>query len=80
MKFALRKTKSGKTLTTFAVVDDAGNNRGTINVPASSEKDLLAHWAGPKDIAPQQGSATAMASKLKPIPLAKAKQAILRSS
>jgi hypothetical protein len=80
MKFALRKTKSGKTLATFAVVDDAGSTRGTISVPTSAEQDLIRHWAGPKDTtAPQQGSAANMAARVKRLPLAQAKQAILRS-
>ena len=62
MKFGLKKLKTGKTLTTFAVIDDAGSTRGTINIPTSAEQDLLAHWAGAIGNPPaaKQGMAAAL--------------------
>jgi hypothetical protein len=46
MNFKLVKKSSTKALTTFQVVDDAGDIKGTINVPVSAEDDLLKCWSG----------------------------------
>jgi hypothetical protein len=67
-----------KTLSTFQVIAGDGSICGSINVLPGQEQDLLAHWSGPKDIAPQQGSAAAMVARLKPTRVSRA--AILRGS
>jgi hypothetical protein len=78
MKFGLKKLKTGKTLTTFAVIDDAGSTRGTINIPTSAEQDLLAHWAGAIGNPPpaKQGMAKALLRNRRQV----SKAAILRGA
>ena len=79
MKFALKKTKTGKTLTTFAVVSDDGNIRGTVNIPRAAEEDLLRHWAGPTGNPPpvkQEGMAKALLRSRRQV----SRAAILRGS
>jgi hypothetical protein len=44
MNFTLKKSGSTNMLTTFQVVDNAGDIRGTINVPLGAESDLTRHW------------------------------------
>jgi hypothetical protein len=80
MKFKLSKVSENRSVTKFRITDEAQGVVGSVTVPRSQADDLVRSWGGLKDIAPQRGSAAAMARALKPMPLAKAKAAILRSS
>jgi hypothetical protein len=59
MNFTLKKSGSTNMLTTFQVVDNAGDIRGTINVPLGAESDLTRHWTDE----PETGGAPQAAAK-----------------
>jgi hypothetical protein len=76
MRFRLSKVSENRVIAKFHVLDEAKSVVGSISVPKNQADDLVRSWAGAKDIEPPQRSAAAMASRLKRVPLAKAKAAI----
>jgi hypothetical protein len=64
MNFTLRKSGSTNMLTTFQVVDNAGDIRGTISVPLGAESDLTKHWTEEPATAKRPDPAGDLAGKI----------------
>ena len=82
MRFRLTKKSTGQILTTFHVLDSAGDICGSINVPNEQANDLLRCWQGqvvgdsPHGTSPVNALAAAFLKNRNRAPLSKA--AILR--
>jgi hypothetical protein len=74
MNFKLLRKSSNRVKTVFHVVDDSGDVRGSINVRAGEEADLLTAWHGSK----QPETKPAVKAKLRPLTFGKSPQAVLR--
>jgi hypothetical protein len=48
MNFRLEKQSATRALVKYHIVNTAGETCGSVSVPPSQEKDLLASWHGPQ--------------------------------
>jgi hypothetical protein len=86
MTFKLTKVSANKNLAKYHIVNSAGELCGSVSVPPSQEKDLLASWHGPQAAPRAKPGARAEASRKTIVdsllkgPRLKGKTALLRGS
>ena len=85
MNFRLEKQSATRALVKYHIVNNAGETCGSVSVPPSQEKDLLASWHGPQAALVKPAAAKVEASRetivdsLLKGPRLKGKTALLRS-
>jgi hypothetical protein len=84
MNFRLEKVSATRALVKYHIKNSAGELCGSVSVPPSQEKDLLASWHGPqaapaKPAAKAEASRAAISAALKRGPKL-TRQALLRGS
>jgi hypothetical protein len=83
MNFRLEKQSATRALVKYHIKNSAGELCGSVSVPPSQEKDLLASWHGPqsaaaKPVAKAEASRAAISAALKRGPKL-SRQSLLRS-
>jgi hypothetical protein len=63
MNFRLEKQSATKALVKYHIKNSAGELCGSVSVPPSQEKDLLASWHGPQAVPPAKPGAKVEASR-----------------